>query len=153
MHWFYGNRMAKNPNILHLHMLIRQILSSKTLVLGQNPSFWQHCWSHRCYLNNSQLKLMAVWQWMKIHSMWCILLQLCLNSWILSCKCWCTTESPSQPSFNIVYSSWAILSVWNRFRLASLQREDFYVMHHKQVLPLLHARWSYYVTFRLSKPQ
>ena len=42
--WLYGNRMAKkNPNILHLYiMLIRQILSSKILILGQNPSFWQH---------------------------------------------------------------------------------------------------------------
>ena len=29
--------------MLHLHMLIRQISCSKILILGQNPSFWQHC--------------------------------------------------------------------------------------------------------------
>ena len=28
--------------MLHLHMLIRQISCSKILILGQNPSFWQH---------------------------------------------------------------------------------------------------------------
>ena len=43
MYWLYGNRMAKNPNILHLHMLIRQILSSKIRIFGQNPNLWQRC--------------------------------------------------------------------------------------------------------------
>ena len=38
-----NNRMPEDPNILYLHMLIRQVLSSKILILGQNPSFWQHC--------------------------------------------------------------------------------------------------------------
>ena len=28
--------------MLHLHMLIRQFSCSKILILGQNPSFWQH---------------------------------------------------------------------------------------------------------------
>ena len=43
MYWPYGNRWLKNPNMLHLHMLIRQFLCSKILILGQNPNFWQHC--------------------------------------------------------------------------------------------------------------
>ena len=33
----------KNPNMLHLHIQIRHYSCSKILILGQNPSFWQHC--------------------------------------------------------------------------------------------------------------
>jgi hypothetical protein len=43
MYWPYGSRWLKNPNILHLHMLIRQFSYSKILILGQNPRLWQHC--------------------------------------------------------------------------------------------------------------
>ena len=42
MYWPYGNRQLKNPNMLHIHMLMRQFSSSKILILGKNPNFWQH---------------------------------------------------------------------------------------------------------------
>jgi hypothetical protein len=46
MYWPYGSRWLKNPNILHLHMLIRQFSSSKILILGQNPRLWHSLYEH-----------------------------------------------------------------------------------------------------------
>ena len=83
MYWPYGNRLAKNPNIFDLHMLIRQILSIKILILGQNQSFWKPCrlyyhwisgWSSWCKYkvqshttSNLLITLALIWGWASLH--------------------------------------------------------------------------------------